>query len=168
MQAVSPSHRQARPGRAFSACVLPLCMALGMTLAGCGSSPPERSWLSLPLDASPATPPAPAPADEGASTPVTTRIAPRGTPQLRLLRVQIPEYLQSNRVRYRDSPATMAEWPGVRWAERVEIGLTRHLAEQLNGLVGTGTVCDDACHATPNVSNLQVSYIALDHDRPQT
>lgn len=167
MQAVSPSHRQARPGRAFSACVLPLCMALGMTLAGCGSSPPERSWLSLPLDASPATPLAPAPADEGASTPVTTRIAPRGTPQLRLLRVQIPEYLQSNRVRYRDSPATMAEWPGVRWAERVEIGLTRHLAEQLNGLVGTGTVCDDACHATPNVGNLQVSYVALDHDRPQ-
>ena len=167
MQAVSRSHRQTRPGHAFKACCLPLCVVLGMTLAGCASSPPERTWLSLPLDASPATPQAPAPATGSASTPVTTGIASRGTPQLRLLRVQIPEYLQSNRVRYRDSAATLAEWPGVRWAERVEIGLTRHLAEQLNGLVGTGTVCDDACHATPNVGNLQVSYVALDHDRPQ-
>ena len=144
MQAVSPARRKTQPGRAFKACCLPLCVALGMTLAGCASTPPERSWLSLPLDASPATPLAPAPTNEGASTPVATGIVSRGTPQLRL-----------------------AEWPGVRWAERVEIGLTRHLAEQLNGLVGTGTVCDDACHATPNVGNLQVSYVALDHDRPQ-
>jgi uncharacterized lipoprotein YmbA len=93
--------------------------------------------------------------------------APRGTPQLRLLRVQIPEYLQSNRVRFRDSAATLAEWPGVRWAERVEIGLTRHLAAQLNGLVGAGAVCEDACPVTPSVGHLQVSFVVLDFDRPQ-
>ncbi|MDX9843641.1 MAG: ABC-type transport auxiliary lipoprotein family protein [Aquabacterium sp.] len=169
MQAVSPVQRRAQPGRAFRACCLPLYVALGVTLAGCASTPPERSWLSLPWEVSPATPLAspPATATASASTPVAAAIAPRGTPQLRLLRVQIPEYLQSNRVRYRDSAATLAEWPGVRWAERVEIGLTRHLAAQLNGLLGAGAVCEDACNATPSAGNLQVSFVVLDHDRPQ-
>lgn len=131
-------------------------------LAGCVSAPPERSWLSLPVESSVVG----APTAVSASVSVTTP-APRSTPQIRLLRVQIPEYLQSNRVRYRDSATTLAEWPGVRWAERVEIGLTRHLSAQLNGVVGAGAVCEDACHVTPSVGNLQVSFVVLDLDRPQ-
>ena len=166
MQAVSPSHRQARPGHAFKACCLPLCVVLSMSLAGCASNPPERSWLSLPLSVSPVTLPSGA-TGSASPEPAATAPAPRGTPQLRLLRVQIPEYLQSNRVRYRDSAATLAEWRGVRWAERVEIGLTRHLGAQLNGLMGAGAVCEDACHVTPSAGNLQVSFVTLDFDRPQ-
>ena len=132
-----------------------LTVALAVSLAGCASPPPERTWLSLPqaLSAGAAT----------ASSP-----SPRATPLLRLVRVQVPEYLQSNRVRYRDSAATLAEWPGVRWAERIEIGLTRHLSAQLNEQLGAGSVCDDACNAVPEAGNLQVSYAALDHDRPRS
>lgn len=139
-----------------------IAVGLAATLAGCASAPPERSWLSLPVESGTVS------ASTAASAPATgTTPAPRGTPQLRLLRVQIPEYLQSNRVRYRDSAATLAEWRGVRWAERVEIGLTRHLGAQLNGLMGAGAVCEDACHVTPSTGHLQVSFVALDFDRPQ-
>lgn len=131
-------------------------------LTGCASAPPERSWLSLPIESSVVSTPAAASAPTGITPP-----APRGTPLFRLVRVQIPEYLQSNRVRFRDSASTLAEWSGVRWAERIEIGLTRHLAAQLNGLAGPGAVCEDACNATPTGGNLQVSFVVLDHDRPQ-
>lgn len=139
-----------------------LAVGLAATLAGCASAPPEHRWLSLPVESGGVS------ASTAASAPANvTMPAPRGTPQLRLLRVQIPEYLQSNRVRYRDSAATLAEWRGVRWAERVEIGLTRHLGAQLNGLMGAGAVCEGACHVTPSAGNLQVSFVTLDFDRPQ-
>ena len=166
MRTDSPARRAAQPGHAFRARCLPLWVALGVTLAGCASKPPERSWLSLPLSVSPVTLPSGA-TGSASPEPAATMPAPRGTPQLRLLRVQIPEHLQSNRVRFRDSAATLAEWPGVRWAERVEIGLTRHLAAQLNGLVGAGAVCEDACPVTPSVGHLQVSFVVLDFDRSQ-
>ena len=90
----------------------------------------------------------------------------RATPQIRLQRVQIPEYLQSNRVRFRDSAATLAEWPGVRWAERLEIGLTRHLGLQLAELGQAGWICADPCSTVPAGGSLQLNYVMLDHDRP--
>ena len=139
------------------------CVALCAALAGCASAPPERSWLSLPLDASLTGSPDPT------SAPVSSVAAasvPRTTPQIRLQRVQIPEYLQSNRVRYRDSTATLAEWPGVRWAERLEIGLTRNLGLQLAGLGQAGWICADPCSTVPPGGSLQLNYVMLDHDRP--
>lgn len=154
MRAVSTAQRGTLRGRGSRIWRGALCAAFGVVLAGCASTPPERTWLSLPLEMNPVT--------SGASGSASART----TPQLRLVRVQIPEYLQSNHVRFRDSAATLAEWPGVRWAERVEIGLTRHLAAQLNSVAGAGSVCEEACNAPPSVGTLQVSFMALDHDRP--
>ena len=156
MRTLSSACRGARSG------VWAIALGVAATLAGCASAPPERTWLSLPLETSSTSPTTVASAPNGITAPV-----PRGTPQLRLLRVQIPEYLQSNRVRFRDSATTLAEWSGVRWAERIEMGLTRHLGAQLNGVAGTGAVCEDTCNATPSMGNLQVSFVVLDHDRPQ-
>lgn len=138
-------------------------IALCAALAGCASAPPERSWLSLPLDASLSA--TPAPTSPPASS-VAAASAARTTPQIRLQRVQIPEYLQSTRVRYRDSAATLAEWPGVRWAERLEIGLTRHLGLQLAGLGQVGWICADPCNTVPAGGSVQLNYVVLDHDRP--
>lgn len=131
MRTVSPAWRDALPKVA--------CVALCVALVGCASAPQERRWLSLPLDAPPS---AAAPTSAPASS-VAAASAARATPQIRLQRVQIPEYLQSNRVRFRDSAATLAEWPGVRWAERPEIGLTRHLGLQLAELGQAGWICAD-------------------------
>ena len=136
-------------------------VALLMALAGCGSTQPERTWLSLPLElGAPST-----------STTATTALTPtppsRALPPIRLLRVQIPEYLQSNHVRYRDSASTLAEWPGVRWAERLEMALTRQLGLQLHELGEAGWICEDPCHTQSEGGNLQVSYAALDFDRAQ-
>jgi uncharacterized lipoprotein YmbA len=143
MRTLSSACRGARSG------VWAIALGVAATLAGCASAPPERTWLSLPLETSSASPTTVASAPNGITAPV-----PRGTPQLRLLRVQIPEYLQSNRVRFRDSATTLAEWSGVRWAERIEMGLTRHLGAQLNGVAGTGAVCEDTCNAQALSSRL--------------
>jgi uncharacterized lipoprotein YmbA len=144
MRTVSPAWRDALPKVA--------CVALCVALVGCASAPQERRWLSLPLDVSLPT----------ASAPATTHAIPK----LRLQRVQIPEYLQSNRVRFRDSAATLAEWPGVRWAERLEIGLTRHLGLQLAELGQAGWICAEPCNTVPAGGSLQLNYVMLDHDRP--
>ena len=122
MRTVSPAWRDALPKVA--------CVALCVALVGCASAPQERRWLSLPLDAPPS---AAAPTSAPVSS-VAAASAARATPQIRLQRVQIPEYLQSNRVRFRDSAATLAEWPGVRWAERLEIGLTEGWVRMSVGL----------------------------------
>jgi uncharacterized lipoprotein YmbA len=47
-------------------------------------------------------------------------------------RVRVPEYLQSTQVRFRDAPHVLAEWPNVRWAERLEVNLGRHLSQHLS------------------------------------
>lgn len=154
MRTVSPAWRDALPKVA--------CVALCVALVGCASAPQERRWLSLPLDAPPS---AAAPTSPSVSS-VAGASAARATPQIRLQRVQIPEYLQSNRVRFRDSAATLAEWPGVRWAERLEIGLTRHLGLQLAGLGQAGWICADPCSTVPAGGSLQLNYVMLDHDRP--
>lgn len=149
MRTVSPAWRDALPKVA--------CVALCVALVGCASAPPDRRWLSLPLDAS-------LPAATASS--VSAASDARAIPQIRLQRVQIPEYLQSNRVRFRTSAATLAEWPGVRWAERLEIGLTRHLGLQLEGPGQAGWLCAEPCSTVPAGGSLQLNYVVLDHDRP--
>ena len=164
MPSVSPLRRDAQPrvssmkgplARSVAASVVVL-----IALAGCASAPPDRSWLSLPLElGNPST------GTTAAST--AAALSTKAAAPIRLLRVQIPEYLQSNHVRYRDSASTLAEWPGVRWAERLEMGLTRHLGLQLHELGEAGWICDEPCHSQPEGGNLQVSYAALDFDRTQ-
>lgn len=129
---------------------LPLMFAL----TGCGfSKEPVGVFLSLPLEMSTASP--------SASDPQPGR----PLPLLAVRRVQIPEYLHSTRVRYRDSAETLAEWPGIRWAERLEVSLTRQLSLALNLVTRPGTACDDNCASAPTLGSLQVSYLTLDHVR---
>lgn len=165
MSSVSPVWPEVQPRVASAAGSISksvaASVALLMALAGCGSAQPERTWLSLPLElGSPST-----------STTATTALTPtppsRALQPIRLLRVQIPEYLQSNHVRYRDSASTLAEWPGVRWAERLEMALTRQLGLQLHELGEAGWICEDPCHTQSEGGNLQVSYAAMDFDRAQ-
>lgn len=165
MSSVSPVWPEVQPRVATAAGSISksvaASVALLMALAGCGSTQPERTWLSLPLElGAPST-----------STTATTALTPtppsRALPPIRLLRVQIPEYLQSNHVRYRDSASTLAEWPGVRWAERLEMALTRQLGLQLHELGEAGWICEDPCHTQSEGGNLQVSYAAMDFDRAQ-
>ena len=165
MSSVSPVWREVQPRVATAAGSISksvaASVALLMALAGCGSTQPERTWLSLPLElGSPST-------STTAPTALTPTPPSRALPPIRLLRVQIPEYLQSNHVRYRDSASTLAEWPGVRWAERLEMALTRQLGLQLHELGEAGWICEDPCHTQSEGGNLQVSYAAMDFDRAQ-
>lgn len=165
MSSVSPVWSEVQPRVASAAGSISksiaASVALLMALAGCGSTQPERTWLSLPLElGSPST-------STTAPTALTPTPPSRALPPIRLLRVQIPEYLQSNHVRYRDSASTLAEWPGVRWAERLEMALTRQLGLQLHELGEAGWICEDPCHAQSEGGNLQVSYAALDFHRAQ-
>ena len=165
MSSVSPVWPEVQPRVASAAGSISksiaASVALLMALAGCGSTQPERTWLSLPLElGAPST-------STTAPTALTPTPPSRALPPIRLLRVQIPEYLQSNHVRYRDSASTLAEWPGVRWAERLEMGLTRHLGLQLHELGEAGWICEDPCHTQSEGGNLQVSYAAMDFDRAQ-
>lgn len=165
MSSVSPVWPEVQPRVATAAGSISksiaASVALLMALAGCGSTQPERTWLSLPLElGSPST-------STTAPTALTPTPPSRALPPIRLLRVQIPEYLQSNHVRYRDSASTLAEWPGVRWAERLEMALTRQLGLQLHELGEAGWICEDPCHTQSEGGNLQVSYAAMDFDRAQ-
>ena len=136
--------------RALPCLILPLAM-----VAGCASAPPAITLLALPSGAASAAPPASAP------SPATN------APLWSVRRVKIPEYLQASQVRYRDSDSTLAEWPLARWAERLEIGLSRHLLQSLQTELGSSAVCEAVCATSPDGSELAVDYLSLDF-RPTT
>lgn len=129
-------------------------MALFMSLLACSSPTPPTEWLSMPLNTSTSIAPKAA-----------SRLAEPAPRIIRLQRVQIPEYLQTNRVRYRESTATLAEWANARWAERLEVNLTRHLAEELSTHAASATICMETCEAVPTGGTLQVTYVLLDLNR---
>ena len=134
-------------------------LALGLTLsllAGCSNRPHGLTLLALPTDPPDAQVVAPATTARG-NTPAAANIV--------LRRVQIPEYLQSNHVRFRNSAETLSEWPDTRWAERLEVSLTRHLLQQLGSLLPAGVLCDTHCPDTARAASLQVNYQALDYLR---
>jgi uncharacterized lipoprotein YmbA len=130
-----------------------------LILAGC-STPPPPTLLSLPLPepvaaaSLPASAPAPA-----ASTAATPRA-------LTVRRVGIPEYLQTDAVRYRLADNTLVEWPGTAWAERLEVGMTSHLALRLRQALPGWTVCDAHCPALSKGLVLIVDIAPLDYVRP--
>ncbi|WP_374320107.1 membrane integrity-associated transporter subunit PqiC [Aquabacterium sp.] len=127
-----------------------LCLLLPLALAGCASAPPATTLLALP----------------SLSAPTTSTTAP-ATPLWAVRRVKIPEYLQATQVRYRDTDSTLAEWPQARWAERLEIGLSRHLLQSLQAQLGTGAVCESVCSTSADGGELVVDYLSLDY-RPAT
>lgn len=137
-------------------CALPLGLTLSL-LTGCGHPPHGLTLLALPID----TP------DTPVATPTTDRVSTPATASIVLRRVHIPEYLQSNHVRFRDSAETLSEWPDTRWAERLEVSLTRHLRQHLSSLWPEGVLCDTHCPDTARAASLQVNYQTLDHLRPR-
>ncbi|MFZ4550978.1 MAG: PqiC family protein [Aquabacterium sp.] len=102
-----------------------------IALSGCArQSAPGITLLSLPL-----------PADAANHRTMRTL-----HPDWAVARIEVPEYLQTNRVRFREGPATLSEWPQVRWAERIEVGLTRQLTRALSHQLA---VCEAPCSQSP-------------------
>ncbi|MFT3859031.1 MAG: ABC-type transport auxiliary lipoprotein family protein [Aquabacterium sp.] len=127
-----------------------MSVAMATLLAACGSKPPMR-WVALPLPATPAH----AASESSAASPV-----------LIVRRLHVPEYLQSASVRYRERDSVMAEWPDVRWADRIEVGLTEHLQMRLRQRLPGWTVCDRQCPADAAALTLNIDIAPLDYIRP--
>ncbi len=128
--------------------LMPALAALA-ALAGCVSAPTTQ-WLSLPLPTSRSLP---------ALGPATTSRV------LIVRRVGIPEYLQTDRVRYRRADSVLAEWPHTAWAERLEVGMTDHLVMRLRLALPGWQVCERACPAQATSVVLNVDWAPLDHVR---
>lgn len=133
-------------------------LVLSLGLGACGTAP-TPTLLSLPLP--PPTERALAPAAE-APPPAASASAPRF---LTLRRINIPEYLQTDAVRYRNADGTLAEWPNTVWAERLEVGLTNHLALHLRQALPGWTVCDAHCPSMPTGQVLILNLAPLDYVR---
>lgn len=112
---------------------LPLLAALAAALAaGCASAPPPRTLLALP-------PTVAAAADAPAAVPADA-------PVLAVRRLEIPEHLQSRRVRYRADAATVKEWPDTVWAERIEAAMTREFVAALRPRLPGWQLCESSCN----------------------
>lgn len=135
-------------------------LLLFAVLAGCASAPPAATLLALPSLGAPgagaaAAVPSPAPAAEGA-------------PLLVVRRPVLPEYLLARRVRYRADAVTVDDWPGVFWAERIEVGLTRELTAALRAQLPGWTLCEAECaagNADVRAQALRVELAPLDFRR---
>jgi uncharacterized lipoprotein YmbA len=133
----------------------PALLTAFIALAGC-SSPPARQWLSLPLP----KPPALANSAPMAEPAATARV-------LVVRRVGIPEYLQTDKVRYRLADTLLGQWPHTVWAERLELGLTDHLVMRLRLALPGWTVCERSCPAQASSITLNVDFAPLDHVRAE-
>jgi uncharacterized lipoprotein YmbA len=149
------THRHARLG-------VPRIMGLALMLsvAGCGSKPPTH-WLALPLprDVAPA-----ASADSVAAQAPADSLESRRVLVVR--RVNVPEYLQTNSVRFRQSDSLLAEWPDVLWADRLEVGLTEHLVMRLRKQLPQWTVCERQCPPLASGITLHLEFAPFDYVRP--
>lgn len=124
-----------------------VCVAT-LALSACSTTPPPPTiWLALPAISSPAP--------EAAQAPT-----------LIVQRLRVPEYLQTSGLRYRDGLNTFAEWPQARWAERIEVNLTRHLSQSLQARLPQWRLCEAPCSA-PGAHTLQVVYQSLEIQSPK-
>lgn len=125
-------------------------------LAGCGSAPTAPTvWLALPAVTASAA---------QASAPSSVEPHARQAPTVVVQRLRVPEYLQTTALRYRDGEHSFAEWPQARWAERVEVNLTRHLAQSLQAQRPAWRWCEAPC-SQAGAGNVQVSYQSLEIQR---
>lgn len=146
------------PARQLRGLALLLVIAAAMLLGACGSKPPMR-WVALPL-------PTAAPTAGPAVSTFGTGAGSSSTPVLTVRRIDVPEYLQSSSVRYRERDSVLAEWPDVRWADRVEVGLTEHLLMRLRQRLPGWMVCDRQCPASSDALTAHVALAPLDYVRP--
>ena len=126
-----------------------LVTLLALSLGACASNGPPPVLLTLPAGTSP--------------TPAPTPTAASGTLVVR--RVTVPEYLQSRRVRYRADASTLQAWPGVSWAERLEVGATREFAAALRRMLPGWTICEGTCASGQAELSLQLDLRPLDFVR---
>lgn len=136
----------------FGRFIQPCAGVLALLLGACAGPSPSPTLLTLP-------PTAVAP---GAAV----AVAPAGTRQILVVRrVNIPEYLESRRVRFRSESSTLEEWPHTYWAERVEIGATRSLVASLRQALPDWTVCEADCPRGPGARLLKVEVMPFDYLR---
>lgn len=134
-------------------------LAAAATVAGltaCASTPPPR-LLSLPL---PPASPREAPSLQAIGSPAAAPLQ-----VLAVRRINIPDYLHSDKVRFRASDSVLAEWPGVAWAERLDTSMTEHLVLRLRQALPGWTVCERACPPTAVSMSLTVDLMPLDYVR---
>jgi uncharacterized lipoprotein YmbA len=125
-------------------------------LGACASADPPPLLLTLPSSALLVLQTAP-----------TAPASPAQQRTLVVRRVGLPEYLQSRRVRFRDSASSLADWPHTWWAERIEIGVTREMTEALRARLPDWTVCEAACaDGSRGDMVLHIDFQALDFIRP--
>ncbi|MFN3618335.1 MAG: membrane integrity-associated transporter subunit PqiC [Aquabacterium sp.] len=130
-------------------------MAAAM-LTGCGSAPTGPTvWLALPAVTATAA---------QASAPSSAERHARQAPTVVVQRLRVPEYLQTTALRYRDGEHSFAEWPQARWAERVEVNLTRHLTQSLQAQRPAWRWCEAPC-SQAGAGSVQVSYQSLEIQR---
>jgi uncharacterized lipoprotein YmbA len=135
-------------------------LMFALLLNACAAPAPVRTLIAV---ASPTAAPLAAPAS-AASTQMQVQ-APTPMPVKLVLRpVLIPEYMQTQRLRYRPDPSTVREYPNAIWAERLEVGLTRALGDALHQQAPDWRICLQACEttSTPSSRVLRVEFTALD------
>lgn len=129
--------------------------ALLACLSACASAPPPR-LLSLPL------PPT------AAASPTLSALSAREPASQGILavrRINIPEYQQSDKVRFRAADSVLGEWPGVVWAERLDSNMTEQLMLRLRQALPGWTVCERNCPAARVSMSLTVDLMPLDYIR---
>jgi uncharacterized lipoprotein YmbA len=141
------------PARAL---VHALLTATLVGLSACTSTPPPR-LLSLPLPQAGSRP------TMLAALPSAQDAADKGV--LTVRRINLPEYLQSDKVRYRAADSVLGEWPGVVWAERLDASMTEQLVLRLRQALPGWTVCERACPAAQVSMSLMVDLLPLDYIR---
>jgi uncharacterized lipoprotein YmbA len=122
-----------------------------LAVAGCASNPAPVLLTIPPIDAGTA-PAAPAVATE----------APR---VLVVRRLEVPEYLLVQRVRYRADDSTLAEWPNTYWAERIETGIAREFNNALRQRLPEWHLCEANCGERSPALSLQVRLTRMDYVR---
>jgi uncharacterized lipoprotein YmbA len=133
-----------------------VCLLTLPWLMGCQSRPPNH-LLTLPLPAATSQPwAARLPAGRAPDAPV-----------LAVRRVGLPEHHQDSQVRYREGASTVAHWPDVNWADRLDVTLTEHLAMRLRGALPGWTVCVRTCPTTAPTLVLRVDLSPFDVQMPE-
>lgn len=121
---------------------------LGLWLAACASVPPPRLILLTNDEARPTV--------AGTTRPL---LAVRG--------VQLPEYLLRSAVVYRASDAELARFPDAEWAERLNVAVTRWIAQQLAAELPQYDVHAYGGAAAPALA-LEVTLTRFEAVAPQT
>uniref|UniRef100_UPI0039EE1353 PqiC family protein n=1 Tax=Bordetella sputigena TaxID=1416810 RepID=UPI0039EE1353 len=82
-------------------------------------------------------------------------------------RLELPEYMVTRRVRYRDDASTLAEWPNTYWAERIEISTAREFHAALRAALPAWQLCEERCSNQTLSLSLRLRVDRLDYVRSE-